>query len=580
MVFSGAQPSRFLIKQLPPELLVQVMYWWIRDLQEQARSSADRKDARPTPYAWLTIRHVCKFWRDVALQHPQLGSTTIYLTRYDCIQEAMRLSGNLHIYVYQPSGVYGRSFAQAQALFALVLDNLHRTVVADIQDLSWFGVNDPYVPKTLQPVPILTAIQSLTWTPCISRDVAHAQSARGTVVLPVFSFPNLQHLCCHYVNLPSIRHMLHRGLLHLELHDPSELPIPEDDLLAALEEMPFLESLVLHELRVRGTSEERRAVHLPCLRKLNIAYVSDVGYEDPEIRLYVLRYINYPPTASISATFPWVLLPSSSPVFVDLAAKLNVRAVQGYSARIQSMAVDVYGHLVVFRLWSRLLSSDYMRSLVSNPPSPETEFSLSVSFRCQEDWITNVLDHIPLSDVRSAHFSERQSGTRINPIPLRSIIASMPHVESLSLRYEVHPPEDTQSASLVNATPISMSTHIDEELEHTFPRLKMLFIHEDYPGYSSDLPNAEVDSDVYLTARRLLILHSHEPSPLSNVAVHISRDKSPKLPWERGTRNPTPRTTTEPLGAASQCAGCWMPNFLSISSGLSRARKVLTHRRS
>ncbi|KIP05770.1 hypothetical protein PHLGIDRAFT_485997 [Phlebiopsis gigantea 11061_1 CR5-6] len=263
---NGAQELRFPIKRLPAELMAQVMYWYIRHVQEQARSDRD-DEVPPTPYSWLTIRHVCRFWRNIAFQHPQL-STTICLTRYACIKEMVTLSGRLPIHVYErPTGGYHRTRHEALAILALVMDNLHRVATAEIDDWHWYDVNYANPPTTL---PSETSpIQSLTWKSCLRRNVSFlARNASGPTILPRFSFPNLQHLSCYWVGVQSIRHMLHRSLLRLELHEPP--PMSENSLLAILEEMPALEFLtplpseVEHRLRERCRPRGPRAEAL-CL---------------------------------------------------------------------------------------------------------------------------------------------------------------------------------------------------------------------------------------------------------------------------------------------------------------------------
>ena len=124
---------------------------------------------------------------------------------------------------------------------------------------------------------------------------------------------------------------------------------------------------------------------------------------------------------------------------MDLAAKLIVDSVVPEApAHIQSLTIDSnYGLSSVLTLWNQPLSLDEMYSLRQDFLRPD--ICLSIRFVYSEDCITDFLERIPLSGVRSAHFAEGYSGIPTHPISIQHVATLMPQLESLSLRYEVYP---------------------------------------------------------------------------------------------------------------------------------------------
>ncbi|KIP05760.1 hypothetical protein PHLGIDRAFT_485669 [Phlebiopsis gigantea 11061_1 CR5-6] len=558
----GAKSLRFPIKQLPAELLVQVMYWYIRHVQEAARD-VQRGWQGPRPYSWLTIRHICRLWRNTALQHPQL-STIICLTRYDCVNEMMKLSGNLPIHVYEPAADAHHNHCEARAIFDLIVDNLHRITTAEIYRYHCDTANTPSLPQ-------ISRMRSLTWTSCIHHDIFFpAIIPSVSTIFPNFSFPDIQRVCCYLTSVRSIRHILHRNLLHLELQQSHS--ISEGSLLSVLKELPALESLVLHDslYTLETSTETQEAVELSCLQTLHIAYETFSIHVNREPTLYVFRYLVYPATASVSIVISCVFLTSSSPVFVDLASKLDGSVALGDPAHMQSFAVSITGGLATLALWSQLQSLDDMRSPPPNYPSSKPNFSLVFRAQARENCIANLLEHIPLSRVRSAHFAETHHGNPINIIPLRRVIALMPLLESLSLRYDIHP--NSQSACSVHGgvAPTCAQNTEDEEVDGSLPQLKLLRVRKTYLSHNS-LLGLELISEMHLTAQRLLAMQSPQ---ISSPSINTDFSESAWELLESGPSSGYTPQRDDPLDVEG-VVGCQIPEFLSISAGVSRVRKVL-----
>ena len=81
--------------------MAEVFEWYILAVVETIEDLAS-EFPMPSPYAWLTIRHVCQSWRRVALGFPRLNAY-ISLHRWpECAKELLKRSGSSPLHILDP----------------------------------------------------------------------------------------------------------------------------------------------------------------------------------------------------------------------------------------------------------------------------------------------------------------------------------------------------------------------------------------------------------------------------------------------------------------------------------------------
>ena len=507
----GEAPSMFPIGRLPIELLAEVMRWYIRRIYEQFKYDPIRG---LTPYAWLSIRHVCRVWRDLALRTPEL-STFICLTRLECVQEMLDLSRDLPIHIYErPCGTQGLEEREVSAILQLVLTNFSRISTAVLRDWN----NNTSLLSFDNPLPPNTIIRSLTWHSMIPYSPFGGPiTFSSQPILPNFIFANLQYLNCAWTSTHSISHMLHPGLLHLELYEPC---LVSDHLLAALANMHLLESLILRRVHTRTSNSANKVVTLSHLRNLVLSY--DGSTED----LYLLRCIMYPAGTSVILQAHTYGQESSSvyPALAILTSKLQGVGVLGRPDELHSIAINIFGDEIRLSLWTQPQPLEIMQRLpYYGTPSPV--LPLAVTFHSQEDWIIHFLESIPIQNVRAAHLAESYNSA--GSMLLARLASVMPHLETLSLKYDIHSHENEQR----NVADAPIDALADKDLGSLFSELKFLHVYENCFDPCRLQPPPV--SDLRLTAYRIMSLKNRPGSPFKELCI---RKKSASLSdWTLGT---------------------------------------------
>ncbi|GJE89259.1 hypothetical protein PsYK624_053560 [Phanerochaete sordida] len=273
--------ASFPIERLPEELLAKVFSWVIAYCRQAALWDSysfafygfdDEHTSHPggcssAPYAWLKIRHVCRYWRKVALAHPRL-STTIFLTRPECVEDMLRRAGTLPLEVYDPSVQYIDTHSEGVAAARLmVLEH-----VARIRHGTFAYTDDP------------TAIDwSASLTPR-HNNTCNAQSlellSMDDVYLPYSSlsnvhFPHLRKLSCFYYDAVAPGQLLNAPQLRTLHLVNCTTPIAAPELLRLLGSLPTLTSLALilvllesEDFPHLSSAPPAPHTHLPALRHL------------------------------------------------------------------------------------------------------------------------------------------------------------------------------------------------------------------------------------------------------------------------------------------------------------------------
>lgn len=249
------------VSRLPPEVLSEVFLVFAEQLQAQERFKVNFK--------WITVSHVCRLWRDIALQHGCLWGT-IDMTRPDrtrvfvdrskgaplAIRESFPGSlAELPLPLADPSYRYRELHLRAKEgqLGPNIVQVLNSPIHAPVLESLVLEVSDSYPEYTLPPTifnykaPALTRLQ--------------LQNVRFG--WPTSLFPSLTHLSIHHCGNtnppgPSVSQVLTTlrnmpRLEHLRLADQTlfEQPLPFND--PSTEELPSVSLPHLETLQLFGT---------------------------------------------------------------------------------------------------------------------------------------------------------------------------------------------------------------------------------------------------------------------------------------------------------------------------------------
>ncbi|KIP05756.1 hypothetical protein PHLGIDRAFT_485554 [Phlebiopsis gigantea 11061_1 CR5-6] len=565
------EPSRFPIQWLPPELLIIVMYWYIRFIYEQSKCALGGM----SPYSWLTIRHVCRAWRDVALRTPEL-STFICLTRLECVQEMMGLSLNLPIHVRErPSGGRRTRDPESFQILTLVMTNFARISTADLE--QWINIQSyPPLPfPTLQPR--MSAIRSLTWKAWVNYGGGSRHNASSSPILPNITFPNLEHLSCSWVRIPSIRHMLHSGLLHLELYEPSSISLPS--LLAAMKDMSNLISLSICRLSISVIENNSvTAITLPRLQELVITY-EGIG---STARSSLLQHIIYPATASISLTVPEEFFSSN---VATLASKLNGSGVLGIPPELQTISIKCWGYEIELMLWNSPQCAEASQWLPHGDKPPSSRCQLRILFEVPEgsDWISTIMECDPISSIRAAYLSDNFYLGSSNRMSLRRLASSMPRLETLTLQYEIQHCPQGGGLLISNPTGPTDTMALNNEVADLFSQLKVVHIREDHLRYRGVDPSPT--SDMYHFGQWLMASKDQSNSPFTDLYIektsicHASLHPCVTVRCDyRPDMGPSWSHTpySHLLEDSGDTVGCRLPHVPFVSRGVLHGREFLT----
>ncbi|KIP04447.1 hypothetical protein PHLGIDRAFT_194192 [Phlebiopsis gigantea 11061_1 CR5-6] len=488
-------PSKFPIQQMPPEILAEVFYWYIKSIHEHP---SDYDPDTPTPYCWLVLRHVCHTWRSVALNDPKL-SAFICLTRLDCVQEMIERSKDLPIHVFDIGGGRRPPSDEASAALRLIMTHFSRVVTATFE--TWYD-DDPdssMIPSSSS-LSTTSALRSLTW------NGHHITS--NTRIFPDLAYPHLIYLRCSGVSLGSICNMLTPNIRYLELQQPPSFALT--DLLAALASMQDLGTLILRFLSSDTAPSLQQPIALPRLQKLSINSL------EPALGILIFRHIVYPATASVELLFHSEVFERDGPLLPEVQRRLDGTRILGPLPELQSIEILSTWDEIWIRLWTQPRpmedTGDWDNRRTSDR-SPDTH--LVILSRTRQDWVSNFLQYLPLSNIHTAYLVERS--VDFEPLDLWRIIASMPSLDELFVSYEVY--DDVHPMDIPQRLPTPTTP---ERLETSFPQLGALHIHEHHQ-HRLTLGQLVVTSDLRHVAERLAALHARGHPRFS--ALRVARER-------------------------------------------------------
>lgn len=222
---SSVHEKVFPIARLTPELLAEVFYWYILAFYE-----ARRKREAPNPYAWMTVRHVCRQWRQVSLEYPKL-STLVCIDNTECAEYLLQGAGELTVTTYTAK--------------PRLTHSAFRWWLSHIEQISSATL---YVPENLVNQMSSPQLERRLTSPLHSlklefQPTTQREPSRIPPLLPKLDFPFLAELILSRANLTRCQRMLVPTLRNLDLQNTLHLSV--EKLVVVLRGLPALERLSL-----------------------------------------------------------------------------------------------------------------------------------------------------------------------------------------------------------------------------------------------------------------------------------------------------------------------------------------------
>ena len=104
--WNATPPTGPTIRMLPSELILNIFQFEISSCREEFLSPGGSYRTPRTPYSWLRLMRVCKYWRELIQSSSELWSDVVLpevLSNLDCMQETLRYSANAPLRIHAPS---------------------------------------------------------------------------------------------------------------------------------------------------------------------------------------------------------------------------------------------------------------------------------------------------------------------------------------------------------------------------------------------------------------------------------------------------------------------------------------------
>lgn len=306
------------------------------DGQVEEPAPVDGKVERTPDLGWIAVTHVCRRWRQAALDCPWLWSEVTFAFGLRWAQEMFNRAKSNPVHIFL---VPSRSFAVEERIrrnmceAALLAQHMHH--IRDLIIVNLGGLADivRFLPSLNEPAPLLEVLELRLQRPKpvgepLKLFCGHAPNLRR-VLLEEYDFSwALLHGC---------------RLTHLAIHSsPSGHQAPAfsyDELLLILEGMDSLVSLdFAHLPPMLGRPARERTIHLPRLKRLHLG-------GDLSTTIYLFTHLRMPPAAKINITFidgsSWTDYRAALPMLRN-----HFRAGVGTCAPFQALAVRPDSHTI------------------------------------------------------------------------------------------------------------------------------------------------------------------------------------------------------------------------------------------
>lgn len=394
----------FRINDLPPELLAIIFLWHVRRETEAYYAFRTKSPGwkplcgseNPRPYSWISIRHVCRLWRDVALTTPAL-STNIVPTSADRVEDLLLHSGTLPLQVVSGEE-YEHSFDDtALPAYIRIFSQFHRVTQAYLQVSN--KSLDILRRRNLVSESKLTALEDLQlhylW-------VYGHQLQSPAPILPGVQFPRLRSFLCIGGGIHLCTPAFSISLRSFTL-EYARFRITPEGLIARLEPLHNLEHIAIHHSLYEADADhfvdsERwlpsRITIFPHLRRLSIWEAETFSAS----MFHFLGRIGHPATTSIELGHVFES-PNLPPEVVHDSLLARVRGetperVLGTlpMLRCASVETDPTTHHVRLKLWAAAAQSP--------PPLEANKLPLLELFSYPAQ-IISLLSRLPISHVDS-----------------------------------------------------------------------------------------------------------------------------------------------------------------------------------
>ncbi|TCD69982.1 hypothetical protein EIP91_005571 [Steccherinum ochraceum] len=381
---SREQNALVPLLQLPSELLLAIIHHYVGIHRKPSKKPLSGK-----LYTWLRVTHVCHHLRSVALADPKLWST-IYPANPDFVSELLVRSQQIPLtleFNHLPASESGVASVRT------ILDAFDR-----IGSMSYIysSTNASRIPPASRDA---SQLRSLAVR---NAEAVHPRSA--TVKIPLFidncKMPALEKLDVVLLPFPTIQTLFRPTLTKLSM-STSTIPGIASALLKALEDMPLLETLKLHQVlpesnvATKGPSDTP-IVSLPRLRSL---YVSRSGaVECAEF----LDHLSFPSTTTLHLDLrPCGRQLWFSVVIPALSAKFKDRE------QVQTVCIHTpWNSDVQVAVWSRAMSMDEFETQELTPDLCITMYGHhGGTIECDETLVSLTCD-LPLTSVKTLFIGE------------------------------------------------------------------------------------------------------------------------------------------------------------------------------
>lgn len=291
------------ISRLPPEILLEIFSLVVAEWQPELLWDHQRVSAAfGTPihipsYTWLLIAHVCRYWRDIAVQSPKLW-TTVIINQSGFLSTVLVWSQSLPIslYLYIQRGHVDYSDEEQLQIRDLLSPHLHRVtrlqiVSADYSHNLGGALSSCHFSSIREiTVTMVNAPRRQNY------DLDHHEELFRGWTNP--EYDGLRRLSFARITLPGIRAAIRPNLRYLSIYLPiGDIELPK--FLSVIERTPLLETLSIATPNtyfmppVEALLEPHKIVTLPHLRSLQIN----------SSRLFppnIMQHLSYPNITSIS----------------------------------------------------------------------------------------------------------------------------------------------------------------------------------------------------------------------------------------------------------------------------------------
>ncbi|EKM52672.1 uncharacterized protein PHACADRAFT_149521 [Phanerochaete carnosa HHB-10118-sp] len=342
--------TRSPLLELPDEILSEVFLHCADGIRKEYYQCFPDETAVLGPFTWLTVAHVCRHWRVIALVSPRLWSH-IDVRREDRTTEFLRRSGEV------PLSIYHHDHPYSEKALRLVFENIPRIRVLIVSTSHFPFANPPLDICTVSPdTPLILEKLKLS--------VASIDFVK-TIVLP---------------RLTHLKIGRSRGTVGEWADLLSGLPaFTELELISCV--MPLGEEIA--EISSNSSSSSRRLVTLPRLRYLHLSG------DNAGIGIAILLYrLGFPSSAAVHFDAHFVdVVPETVdalPRIFDAFASGVRRSTDGEerqfkSLRLYSSARWVPDKTLVFETWPVLRDAEALNNDYSERTSGLFKLSCSCS---------------------------------------------------------------------------------------------------------------------------------------------------------------------------------------------------------